>query len=70
MAGGGKLWVTTGAPFGTAAQDLSSPYGKVLGYKHAKYLIGIEAVASLDGIGRGKGGYWEDRASYQWYAGI
>ena len=41
-----------------------------LGYKHAKYLTAIEAVASLDAIGEGKGGYWEDRAGYQWYAGI
>jgi DMSO/TMAO reductase YedYZ molybdopterin-dependent catalytic subunit len=41
-----------------------------LGYKHAKYLMGIEAVASLDGIGRGKGGYWEDNVDYDWYAGI
>ncbi|GMM92998.1 molybdopterin-binding protein [Qipengyuania sp. MTN3-11] len=40
-----------------------------LGYKHAKYLTAIEAVASLDDIGRGHGGYWEDRG-YQWYAGI
>ena len=40
-----------------------------LGYKHAKYLTGIEAVASLDGIHGGGGGYWEDRG-YQWYAGI
>lgn len=40
-----------------------------LGYKHAKYLTAIEAVASLDDIGRGEGGYWEDRG-YQWYAGI
>lgn len=40
-----------------------------LGYKHAKYLTGIEAVASLDDIGKGKGGYWEDRSGYQWYAG-
>lgn len=40
-----------------------------LGYKHAKYLTGIEAVASLEGIGGGHGGYWEDRG-YQWYAGI
>jgi len=40
-----------------------------LGYKHAKYLTGIEAVASLEGIGGGGGGYWEDRG-YQWYAGI
>ena len=41
-----------------------------LGYKHAKYLTAIEAVASLDDIGKGKGGYWEDRSGYHWYAGI
>jgi DMSO/TMAO reductase YedYZ molybdopterin-dependent catalytic subunit len=41
-----------------------------LGYKHAKYLTAIEAVASLDDIGKGKGGFWEDYAGYQWYAGI
>jgi DMSO/TMAO reductase YedYZ molybdopterin-dependent catalytic subunit len=41
-----------------------------LGYKHAKYVRAIEAVASLAQIGRGKGGYWEDVADYAWYAGI
>ncbi|WP_374944213.1 molybdopterin-dependent oxidoreductase [Sphingomonas sp.] len=41
-----------------------------LGYKHAKYVMRIDAVASLDGIGRGKGGYWEDAVDYDWYAGI
>ena len=41
-----------------------------LGYKHAKYIRRIEAVASLDGIGQGKGGFWEDVAGYDWYAGI
>ena len=41
-----------------------------LGYKQAKYVMGIEAVASLDGIHGGKGGYWEDHSGYQWYAGI
>ena len=41
-----------------------------LGYKHAKYVERIEAVATLDGIGGGKGGYWEDRSGYEWYAGI
>lgn len=41
-----------------------------LGYKHAKYLTAIEAVASLDDINGGKGGFWEDIANYQWYAGI
>ena len=40
-----------------------------LGYKHAESLTAIEAVASLDGIGGGEGGYWEDRG-YQWYAGV
>ncbi|MGC4098307.1 MAG: molybdopterin-dependent oxidoreductase [Nitrospira sp.] len=40
-----------------------------LGYKHAKYVMGIELVASLTGIGEGKGGYWEDQG-YEWYAGI
>lgn len=41
-----------------------------LGYKHAKYVERIEAVASLDGIAGGKGGLWEDIADYDWYAGI
>lgn len=41
-----------------------------LGYKHAKYLTGIEAVANFDDIYGGKGGFWEDVGDYQWYAGI
>jgi DMSO/TMAO reductase YedYZ molybdopterin-dependent catalytic subunit len=41
-----------------------------LGYKHAKYLSGIEAVADLSSIRGGKGGFWEDVAGYEWYAGI
>jgi DMSO/TMAO reductase YedYZ molybdopterin-dependent catalytic subunit len=41
-----------------------------LGYKQAKFVMRVEAVASLAGIGLGKGGYWEDRSGYQWYAGI
>ncbi len=41
-----------------------------LGYKHPKYLTAIEAVASFEDIAGGKGGYWEDRGDYQWYAGI
>jgi len=40
-----------------------------LGYKHAKYVMRIEAVADLSGIGGGQGGFWEDRG-YEWYAGI
>ena len=41
-----------------------------LGYKHAKYVMKVDALASLDGIGKGKGGYWEDNVDYDWYAGI
>jgi DMSO/TMAO reductase YedYZ molybdopterin-dependent catalytic subunit len=41
-----------------------------LGYKQAKYVMRVEAVAGLAGTGGGKGGFWEDRAGYQWYAGI
>lgn len=41
-----------------------------LGYKHPKYLTGIEAVANLDVIEGGKGGFWEDNYGYQWYAGM
>lgn len=41
-----------------------------LGYKQAKYVMRIEAVASLAGIHGGKGGLWEDLAGYEWYAGI
>ncbi|HET9067427.1 MAG TPA: molybdopterin-dependent oxidoreductase, partial [Amaricoccus sp.] len=41
-----------------------------LGYKHAKFVMRIEAVASLAGIGQGKGGFWEDTVNYDWYAGI
>lgn len=41
-----------------------------LGYKHAKYVQRIEAVPSLHGLYGGKGGYWEDAAGYEWYAGI
>jgi DMSO/TMAO reductase YedYZ molybdopterin-dependent catalytic subunit len=41
-----------------------------LGYKQAKYIMRIDAVASLAGFGGGKGGFWEDVADYDWYAGI
>lgn len=41
-----------------------------LGYKQAKYVMRVQAVASLDAIHGGGGGYWEDRKGYQWYAGI
>jgi DMSO/TMAO reductase YedYZ molybdopterin-dependent catalytic subunit len=40
-----------------------------LGYKQAKYIMRIEAVDDYRHLGRGKGGFWEDRG-YEWYAGI
>lgn len=43
---------------------------RMLGYKHAKYVERIELVDSLKRIGGGRGGYWEDVADYEWYAGI
>ena len=60
---GEPLRVANGAPLRLRVE-------RQLGYKHAKYLMQIEAVDSLSGIGGGKGGYWEDRAGYDWYAGI
>ena len=41
-----------------------------LGYKHAKFVMRIEARASLAGLYGGRGGYWEDTGDYAWYAGI
>ncbi|WP_306132987.1 molybdopterin-dependent oxidoreductase [Roseivivax marinus] len=41
-----------------------------LGYKHAKFIMEVEAVESLGDIGNGRGGYWEDVGFYEWYAGI
>lgn len=60
---GGNLPVANGAPVRLRVE-------RQLGYKHAKYIERIEAVEGLDGIGLGKGGYWEDRGGYAWYAGI
>jgi DMSO/TMAO reductase YedYZ molybdopterin-dependent catalytic subunit len=41
-----------------------------LGYKQAKFVMRVEAVATLSGIGGGHGGYWEDEVGYDWYAGV
>jgi len=57
------LSVANGAPLRLRVE-------RQLGYKQAKYLMGIEAVDSLAAIGKGKGGFWEDHAGYDWYAGI
>ena len=57
---------------------LSIPHGapirlrveRQLGYKHAKFVMRVEARDRIDNLYLGKGGYWEDRADYAWYAGI
>ncbi|HEX8419600.1 MAG TPA: molybdopterin-dependent oxidoreductase, partial [Sphingomonas sp.] len=59
----GLLSIGNGAPVRLRVE-------RQLGYKHAKYVSRIDAVASLDAVGRGKGGYWEDNVDYDWYAGI
>jgi DMSO/TMAO reductase YedYZ molybdopterin-dependent catalytic subunit len=59
---GKPLPVQNGAPLRLRVE-------RQLGYKHAKYLMGIEVVASLANIRGGKGGFWEDQG-YEWYAGI
>ncbi|WP_296678022.1 molybdopterin-dependent oxidoreductase [Novosphingobium sp.] len=41
-----------------------------LGYKQAKYIMRIELRSTLAGLYKGKGGLWEDRSDYAWYAGI
>lgn len=60
---GGDLPVGHGAPIRLRVE-------RQLGYKHAKFIMRIEAVNSLKSIGLGKGGFWEDRGNYAWYAGI
>jgi DMSO/TMAO reductase YedYZ molybdopterin-dependent catalytic subunit len=42
---------------------------RALGYKQPKYLMRIEMIERFDHLGKGKGGYWEDRG-YEWYGGI
>lgn len=59
---GAMLPVAHGAPLRLRVE-------RQLGYKQAKYVMRIEARATLAGLYGGKGGYWEDNG-YQWYAGI
>ena len=59
---GKSLAVPNGAPLRLRVE-------RQLGYKQAKYIMRIEAVADMHHIQGGKGGFWEDRG-YEWYAGI
>lgn len=60
---GRALPVANGAPVRLRVE-------RQLGYKHAKYVMRVEAVSSLASVGAGKGGTWEDIGDYAWYAGI
>ncbi|MDP4003702.1 molybdopterin-dependent oxidoreductase [Methylobacterium sp. NEAU K] len=59
---GKPLPVSNGAPLRLRVE-------RQLGYKQAKYVMRVELVETLSGLGQGRGGYWEDRG-YEWYAGI
>ncbi len=63
MMNDAPITIPHGAPIRLRAERL-------LGYKQAKYVMGIEAVESLEGFGSGQGGYWEDNVEYDSYAGI
>jgi DMSO/TMAO reductase YedYZ molybdopterin-dependent catalytic subunit len=58
----GALTVPHGAPLRLRVE-------RHLGYKQAKYIERIEAVATMADMRGGRGGYWPDRG-YEWYAGI
>lgn len=60
---GGRLSIPHGAPVRLRVE-------RQLGYKQAKFVMRIEARERLDDLYGGKGGFWEDRADYAWYAGI
>jgi DMSO/TMAO reductase YedYZ molybdopterin-dependent catalytic subunit len=60
---GGVLPIGHGAPLRLRVE-------RQLGYKQAKFIMRIEVVESLAGIGAGQGGFWEDAGNYYWYAGI
>jgi DMSO/TMAO reductase YedYZ molybdopterin-dependent catalytic subunit len=59
---GQPLAIEHGAPVRVRAE-------RQLGYKQPKYVKEIALVDSLEKIGGGKGGYWEDQG-YNWWGGI
>lgn len=60
---GGELPLGHGAPLRLRVE-------RQLGYKHAKFVMRVEAVALLGAVRGGRGGFWEDTVGYDWYAGI
>ena len=64
-------WRMNGQPLATEhGAPLRLRVERQLGYKHAKFIDRIEARDSIAGLHGGSGGFWEDAAGYQWYAGI
>ena len=64
-------WRMNGQPLAEAhGAPLRLRVERQLGYKHAKFVMRIEARETLAGLYGGKGGYWEDVLDYHWYAGI
>jgi len=59
----GKVSIPHGAPIRLRVE-------RQLGYKQAKFVMRVEARERLNDLYLGKGGFWEDRAGYAWYAGI
>ena len=58
-----RLSIAHGAPMRLRVE-------RQLGYKQAKFIMRIEAREQLTDLYGGKGGFWEDAAGYEWYAGI
>jgi DMSO/TMAO reductase YedYZ molybdopterin-dependent catalytic subunit len=64
-------WAMNGRPLEQAhGAPVRLRVERQLGYKHAKFVMRIEARDTLAGVYGGKGGYWEDAKGYAWYAGI
>jgi len=64
-------WAMNGRPLEEAhGAPIRLRVERQLGYKHAKFVNRIEVRQTLAGVYGGKGGYWEDRSGYAWYAGI
>ena len=59
----GRVSIPHGAPLRLRVE-------RQLGYKHAKFVMRVEARERIDDLYLGKGGFWEDRSDYAWYAGI
>lgn len=60
---GGRLPTGHGAPLRLRVE-------RQLGYKQAKFIMRVEVRDTLAGLHGGRGGLWEDRVGYEWYAGI